>query len=159
MANVLKLIIPILDDIFELKDFSEESGFIDAYLENINKPYLDNHIFLLYDGNLDTAEKLERDCKIRKSKYLYSRETIRINNKYYLLYTFINTSKYILKLREGILPAGEKDFMKIILFWQLKDGFINSLIYDRRRSFETKGIIVPEQDYVPEPFSELNAII
>ena len=43
-----KLIIPLLDDNIVLEDVSEESGFVNAYTDDINKPFYDNHIFLLY---------------------------------------------------------------------------------------------------------------
>ena len=99
MANVIKLIVPLLDKSFEKEDISEESGFVEGYLQDINRPYLDNHIFLLYDGKLDTVAKLKRDEKIRKMPTLYGRYTIHIKNVPYLLYVF-SIIKTLLTIRE-----------------------------------------------------------
>ena len=43
-----KLIIPLLDDNIVLEDVSEESGFINAFTDDINKPFYDNHIFFIF---------------------------------------------------------------------------------------------------------------
>ena len=48
------MIIPLIDESFTTDDFSKEAGFIDAFDTDINKPYLDNHIFLMYDPNVKT---------------------------------------------------------------------------------------------------------
>lgn len=149
MANALKLIIPLLDESLTLNDFSQEAGFSDAYLEDINRPSLVNHIFLLYDGNLDTVSKLERDEKLRKCNTLYSRKTIYIDKKPYLLYIFVIVSRSIIRIRDGNIPYSPKDLTRIMLFWNLTDDFINDLMIYRNKTFTTEGIIVPEEDYIP----------
>ena len=60
-----KLIVPLLDDNIVLEDVSEESGFVNAYTDDINKPFYDNHIFLLYKS-VDTIESLRRFQKFNK---------------------------------------------------------------------------------------------
>ena len=47
MSNITKTIIPLIDDDLTLEDFSESTGFEAVYYEDINRPYLDNHIFII----------------------------------------------------------------------------------------------------------------
>lgn len=156
MANVIKLIVPLLDKSFEKEDISEESGFVEGYLQDINRPYLDNHIFLLYDGKLDTVAKLKRDEKIRKMPTLYGRYTIHIKNVPYLLYVFSIINKSINFIRScGSRPLNEKDFINIQKFWMFEDPFITSLITSQYKTTDIDGLIVPEEDYAPDIEDEI----
>ena len=74
-----KLIIPLLDDNIVLEDVSEESGFVNAFTDDINKPFYDNHIFLLYKS-VDTIESLRRFQKFNKLTTIHNIRYITINN-------------------------------------------------------------------------------
>lgn len=150
MPNVLKLMLPLLDENFKLSDFTEQTGFVDGYLEDINRPSLVNHIFLLYDGNLDTVEKIERDQRFRSFSHLYSRKVIFISGNPYLIYTFVTISKDIERIRGGKTPYKQEDLKKIMLFWTLNDDFIFELACNRNVHFKTEGLVVPEEDYRPD---------
>lgn len=149
MANAIKLIVPLLNDNFLLEDFTEENGFIDGYLEDINRPSLINHIFLAFDGKLDTSYKLERDERIRKMKELYKRYTIYISGNPILLYVFVIVNKDIQRIKDGIMPVNTENVIKIHKFWNFTDSFINSLIIMKIQPFDI-DLIVPEEDYIPE---------
>lgn len=149
MANAIKLIVPLLNDTFLLEDFTEENGFIDGYFEDINRPSLINHIFLAFDGKLDTSYKLERDERIRKMKELYKRYTIYISGNPVLLYVFVIINKDIQRVKDGIMPVNTENIIKIHKFWNFTDAFINSLIIMKIQPFDI-NLVVPEEDYIPE---------
>lgn len=149
MANAIKLIVPLLNDTFLLEDFTEENGFINGYLEDINRPSLINHIFLAFDGKLDTSYKLERDERIRKMKELYKRYTIYISGNPVLLYVFVIINKDIQRVKDGVMPVNTENIIKIHKFWNFTDTFINSLIIMKIQPFDI-NLVVPEEDYIPE---------
>lgn len=149
MANAIKLIVPLLNNSFLLEDFTEENGFIDGYLEDINRPSLINHIFLAFDGKLDTSYKLERDERIRKMKELYKRYTIYISGNPVLLYVFVIINKDIQRVKDGVMPVNTENVIKIHKFWNFTDAFINSLIIMKIQPFDI-NLVVPEEDYIPE---------
>ena len=97
-----KLIIPLLDDNILLEDVSEESGFVNAYTDDINKPFYDNHIFLLYKS-VDTIESLRRFQKFNKLTTIHNIRYITINNEHYIVYTFVKINKDI----NNILKCGQ----------------------------------------------------
>lgn len=150
MANTLKLMIPLLNENFKLSDFTESVGFVDGYLEDINRPSLVNHIFLLYDGNFDTAEKIERDQRFRSFPSLYSRKIIFISGNPYMIYTFVCISKEMQRIRDGNVPYKREDLKKIMSFWTLNDDFIFKLACNDKVQLVTKGLVVPEEDYIPD---------
>lgn len=143
----------MLDEDFRQEDFSSDNGFIEAYSEDINRPYLDGHIFLMYkffDGN---EKHVERDIRFTHMKTFHSRKVIRINKISYILYTFCAFGDEILRIRQGFIPMGKKNKMKIFMFWGIKDEFINRLVFSRMLSFDKSGISVPEEDYMPQRLS------
>lgn len=150
MANTLKLMIPLLNENFKLSDFTESTGFVDGYLEDINRPSLVNHIFLLYDGNLDTVEKIERDERFRSFSSLYSRKVIFISGNPYMLYTFVCISKEMQRIRDGKLPYKREDLKKIMLFWTLHDNLMFEIACNGKIQLITEGLVVPEEDYRPD---------
>lgn len=140
----------MLNENFKLDDFKEYTGFVDGYLEDINRPSLVDHIFLLYDGHLDTVEKIERDQRFRSFASLYSRKVIFISGNPYLIYTFVNISKDVRRIREGKTPYKRDDLKKIMHFWTLHDDFIFELACNPNVRFNTEGLVVPEVDYIPD---------
>ena len=155
MNNTAKLIIPLLYDKFDLNDFSAESGFIEGYVTNKNKPSLTNHTFLVYDANLDTVEKVDRDAKMRNCPYLYSRRIIWVSKTPYMIYTFVNMSKSIRRLRDGFMPYDREDYLRIMRFWNFSDEYVNSFLLNPLKGVDI-GLDVPEEDYIPGWGDELN---
>lgn len=161
MSNAIKLIIPFINDNLTLEDFNEASGFIDGYVYDINRPSLTNHTFLMYDGLLDTKEKLLRNEKLVHLDNLYSMKTVYISKKPYIIYTFHNMNKCIDTVINGSIPCG-KDFSTVFSFWKANDDFINSLIINREKSVDLKNSIVPEWDYrksIEDEFLENNTSV
>lgn len=150
MANITKLILPLAADCIDLSDLSENAGFVDAFVYDINRPTLNNHLFLLYKVN--TGKWLITNSKLRKSNNLYSVKTIRIDGVDYVIYTLCTIGKVFNCIREGRHPSTEDEYLKIFKFWMFTDEYINKLLTFRYAPYETEGIelTVPEEDYDDE---------
>lgn len=146
---IAKLIVPLLDENIKLEDLSKESGFVNAYTEDINKPFYYNHIFLLYES-VDTKESLERFQKFNKLKTIHNRRYVTINNKHYIVYTFIKINKDI----NNILKCGQvfnpKNSLIINKFWKdLDSEMFQKCFHPRYELSEEIKDILPEEDYYP----------
>lgn len=144
-----KLIIPLLDDNITLDDISKESGFVNAYTDDINKPFYDNHIFLLYKS-IDTKESLNRFQKFNQLDTIHNKRYITIDREHYIVYTFVKTNKDI----NNILNCGQcfnpKNSIEINNFWKLMDNDLFQRCFHPRYEYskEIKNIL-PEEDYYP----------
>lgn len=148
MSNIMKIIIPLLNDDLELKDIQPCSGFVDAYYKDINRPALDNHIFLMYDYK-STGDNLA--CclyKLGKLNNLYSLKVYYINNKPYFVYTF-TIDKTIRNLRDGLIILTSKQKQRVLDFWGSKDAWISNNILLGTTYDDPGHAVLPEEDYAP----------
>lgn len=107
----------ILPFLFEEKElFCDKYCFVNAYIGDINRPYLDNHIFLLFEYNTEVYDKVNNT--IKSNKYYFDTKFITIDNILYLEYIFV-------------IPPINAEAIKVI-----KDGYYTNL------SSETKLIII-----------------
>ena len=148
MSIAYKLIIPLLDENLTIQDISPEAGFIDIYSEDINRPYLDNHIFLLYDMS-NTKEAFEANLKMKSMKNLYGVYKVKINNVDYTLYAFTITSKTIKNIKCNAFVLSDKEKMRIFAFWNFTDFDINAFMLNPLSVLRICFVssIVPEEDY------------
>lgn len=155
MANITKLILPIATDCITKKyiDPSYNMGFVDAYLEDKNRPYLGKKLFLMYrTDNIHSDALIGRWWHFSTNKYFYNRTFHTINDELYEVYAFSLIGNDVLGLLEGIMPTDPNTYLNIHKFWELKDDFINSLILNKHTTFDTSGedCILPEADYVDD---------
>lgn len=81
-TNSTKFLVPfILDD----KNSVNAYGFVNAYIEDVNRPWLEDKIFLVYK----TGETLNliRD-KLQENIHFHSSYWIHVNNEYYDVFVF-----------------------------------------------------------------------
>lgn len=150
MSTSFKFIIPLLDKKIKLVDLSPNAGFIDVFSSDKNRPYLDNHIFLLYSTDICTKESEERAERFKKLSNLYQTKYIKIKNKIFLMYVFSIVNPAIKRIKNNILMLSNEDKMRIIAFWELKDGDINRFMMDSIYligNFVER--VIPEEDYSP----------
>ena len=146
-----KLIIPLLDDNIAKEDVSENSGLVGIYTEDINKPYLDNHIFLMYDTDVNTIEAMNRYRKFRQLDTLYNYRYVIINRKHYIIYTFTRVNnKEINNIIDNGLVLKHKDALNIYNFWKDLDEKTSRRIFriNYTNSIDLKSVL-PEEDYYP----------
>lgn len=86
MSKQCKVLIPLLGENMMLEDISEDVGFYNAYTSNIDKPYLDSHIFLVYSNLCHTDERWYTDRKIKGLSTYYGSDTIYIKDKPFTVY-------------------------------------------------------------------------
>lgn len=149
MSATDKLIIPLLDENITLDDISPEAGFVNIYSEDINRPYLDNHIFLLYDLTNTTTKAYVRNQKLRSSKSLYDVYNINISGNEFILYAFTITSTTIKNIKRNAFIFSDKEKMRIFSFWNFTDSDINAFLLDPLyfMSIGFVSSVVPEEDY------------
>lgn len=151
----LKLVIPLLDEDLSPDLFTPEAGFLNAYSADINRPFLDNHIFLMYDADLSYPGNYKRNERMMKMKNLYNRMMIRIKGILVMIYTFCITKLQIRQLLKGRNILQENEKYDILEFWDRDMTVCMALITDK--SFgELSNAIVPEQDYI-EPKDKRSA--
>ena len=153
MANILKLIIPLATDCITIEDLdtSDKMGFVGAFLEDVNRPYLTNKLMLMYKSDVFPSTIAHRNYKFMNSKHIYNKRVIRINNVWYTVFTFSIIDKDVLKIIDGIVPTDNDKYLKIHKFWKFKDDFINRLLCCRSTSIKednTNSLILPEEDYI-----------
>lgn len=150
----LKMIIPLLGWGLKLEDIDQSKGFRGVFSYDINRPSLDNHIFLLYSRKT-TAFSIDRDARLKSLPSFYSRREVRIKGITFLCYTFVISNPNIRKIKDncfGSLTDFEK--MRIFKFWNFTDDDINNFMLHpididvKVEQFEQK--VIPEWDYVPD---------
>lgn len=149
MSLHYKMIVPLLDENIKAEDFSKNSHFVDAYNSDINSPYLNNNIFLLYEYTAD-KESCLRNARFISSPYLYDSKVITINKRPYFLYTFSIVNNSIKRLRNNLSPINKEDLFKIYRFWDYKDSDINNYILTRNITTKFEDKSVPEIDWIPD---------
>jgi len=151
LNDVSIFIVPLLDDNLLYSDVSEESGFINAYTEDINRPSLQNKIFLMYDGSTNTKESLERYIKFEKLETIYSKKYITIKNVSYIIYCFIieNNKKAILEIINSGKTTNLQLRNEILQFWLSHENLelVRRLFVDNYRKGEPVKAVLPEEDY------------
>lgn len=145
----MKFIIPLLDDEITADDLTPKAGFVDAYSDDLNRPYLDNHIFLLYIANLDEKESYRRTMKFRNLKSLYNIQDVRIKGILCKVYTFCITNPAIKHITKNTFMLSDSDKLRILKFWKAQDKDINEFfVKDINTLFHSfNRVSVPEWDY------------
>lgn len=149
MSNLIKLAIPLLNSDIKLSDIQENAGFVGAYFEDINRPYLTDHMFLMYDDTVKGKAVANRFYKLRKLNSCHSTRVVRIDGKSYTVYVF-TINKAIKNLRDGniILSVSQKD--QILKFWDHNDSWITNNVLLGTMYEHPEPQVLPEEDYAPE---------
>ena len=152
MSLQLKLIIPLLDESITLEDLSDKAGFVDAYSEDINHPYMDNHIFLVYAANVLTNESFETEQKLKSSKNLYSRYKFTLSGIPFIVFAFTIINKNIKNIMCNSTALTDKERMRVITFWNLTDADVNRYMLNPLYVMYSKFVnnVIPEEDYKPK---------
>lgn len=143
MSNLMKIAIPLINNKITLDDLKQDTGFVNAYFQDINKPYLNNHVFLLYDCNAKGTCVLDYRKKLENLPEFYNKRIEYIQNKPYLIYCFV-ANEAINQLRDGNIILNQTDKLRVLQFWQFTDIWIDGNII--RGTMYTN----PDTDSVPE---------
>ena len=149
MSNLMKIAIPLLNENLTYKDISEDAGFIDSYFEDINKPYLDNHIFMMYDANFNGKDSVNRFYKFKDLDNRYSTRVAYINSKPYTVYSF-TIDNTIRNLRSGNIMLSPAQKARVLKFWDGKDAWIMNNVLLGAIYEHPIASILPEEDFSPD---------
>lgn len=152
----------ILPFIFESSElFQDKYKFINAYVEDINRPFLDNHILLIFEYDSKINNDLE--SKITQNDWFCAKYDLFINGIFYIEYVFIIPHQYkkiINAIKDGYFNSiDENSKIKIISFWKnqdfsyLKELLNNSMDLTKIKSLIDRNEIVTEED---PPFENTN---
>lgn len=150
MINLYKLIIPLISDDITKKDLLKKNGFVTAYEEDKNRPYIENCIFLMYDLSIRNENTYDREQRFKSSPNLYNKRIIQYKGKRYMLYAFKytnNEAKFLIDDRNPIIVS-KKNIYKILKFWKGNDSVLRHIILEEEWSKECVQY-VPEEDYSP----------
>lgn len=152
MSLQMKLIVPLLDDNLVREDFDEKNGFRGVFMHDKNRPYLDNHLFLLYDISNPSKENYNREVRFTKHTNIYNTKVVYIDGKAYKIYAYPRINSDIKKiLKDRVRPEFIKSSIKIMKFWRLGDDAVNTFLLGngvKRLTPDWKS--VPEYDYIPD---------
>lgn len=146
MSNICKAIIPLIDECISLKDI-QDSTFVDCYVEDKNRPYLDSHVFLLYKWDENKSSKVFYNFKKIKSFYGY--KVIYVNGKSYIVYAFTSNPN-INRMKNGNIILGDIAKLRILRFWQFTDKWVTFNIMRGTIMCDPPSGSVPEEDYIED---------
>lgn len=144
-------IAPLCNSNITWQDLTVESGFVNAFTTDKNRPYLEDKVFLLYDSKVNTKESLNRFCRFKYLDTLYNITYITINKRHYTVYCFSNPKykKDIERLRTFGKTYSTEAKLEINRFWNNVPvpELTNRLFYDSYRRGESIEAELPEEDY------------
>ncbi len=149
MNKVSKFIVPLIDDNITEADLSEEAGFVDAYTEDKNRPYLEDKVFLMYKPTR-TQQSLDTYLKLSKLDSLYNIKYITINREHFTIYCFVTLNKDINQLKKGSRFKSVNSRVRILNFWSTKsDDLVRRVFLPDFQFNEPIREELPEEDYYP----------
>lgn len=147
MSIHTKLILPFINKKLTLKDIAKETGFVDIYTLDINRPYLTSHIFLLYKS-IPENEFFDVYHKLSSLDNLHSKKSITINGVFYALFCFtINPTIRTIR-KNGLLLLSKDEKLCINDFWKSTDVDVTDFLMGYYYlGEEFKDNVVPEEDF------------
>lgn len=153
MSNLIKLAIPLLNSDLNYSDICNNSGFVEAFFEDINKPFLTDHLFLMYD--IDSKEPNFANCmyRLKKLNNIYGTRIARIDGKMYKVFIF-TINKTIRNLKDGNIILSVSQKQRILDFWDHKDPWIMNNVLLGTMYEHPEPSVLPEEDYAPDEYGD-----
>lgn len=147
MTKLLKIILPLTDE-FNLTDLDKNKGFVDAYLSDIDRPFLDSHLFLMYEWG--DKKNIDIFYRFQEMKKFYNYRIIYIDKKPMIVYCFVIIDLSIKCLLDCGGALNDKQRLRVLQFWQFTDSEINAEIIRGTMIIDyAKQDSVPLGDYLP----------
>ena len=147
MSKFAKVVMPLIEKNLKLDDFSVESGFIDVYTEDPDKPGDYRSIYFVVNDDVRNALSIDRARRFAKSPNIKGVYTKRCNNIPYMVYKFSMTpSTY--KMKDGVISPTLEERTQILQFWGLTSDIGRLLLSNNTLSVET-DYAMPLADEAP----------
>lgn len=153
-----KMIIPFLDENLTIHDLYDVPGFVGLYFNDINRPYLDKHVFLLFSFDSLSSESIDRWSKLKKLKCVYSTRTVKIKGKMYDIFTFPIINQTIRNIINHNYILSDEQKIRIFKFWEFKDIDVNNYMLNGQIPFHFEEKTIPEEDLTPYEKSQVLSI-
>ena len=157
----LFLLLPLATEEGKAEDYLDgyESALMNAFHYDINKPYLDNHIHLVFDTSMFRTIEVNTITNDNKQDKI---SHYRISGVFVRSYAIKIKEEYLssrdLILEDKIFNLQYEIKIKIFKFWDLKaDSKLFKVLFEEpKESTNIKTEILPEEDYVEDDFDYLN---
>lgn len=123
MSKFEKMTIPLIDPEISLKEIEDNTGFIGEFVEDVDRPYLDNHVFLMYKWDKSVPNGGTTFYKLKNLSSFHSYKVKYIEGKPYIIYTF-TSNRDINHLKRGGNFIGEDSKQRILQFWMFTDNSV-----------------------------------
>jgi len=147
MSKFAKVVMPLIEKNLKLDDFSAESGFIDVYTEDPDRPGDYRSIYFVVNNDVRNALSIDRARRFTKSASLKGVYTKRCNNIPYMVYKFGMTPS-IYKMKNGVISPTFDERARILQFWGLTSDIGRLLLSNSTLSVET-DYAMPLADEAP----------
>ncbi len=126
-------------------------GFMNIFFTDIERPYLDNHVFILYNTDLVDADYVRLLTKFENATNFYTSYSIKISGVWYKVFCFTAPPAYkkeIDLLKKGRLTDIKDPTKGMILQYNFDE--IRELSTFMSNNIDELVKIIPEQNYIPE---------
>lgn len=148
MSQLLKFAVSNLNTNLTYLDVSPQAGFVKASFDDIDRPFLDNHFFLMYDWSVKDKQVAATEYKLRSFDNLYNVRTMFVNKKPYVVYAF--TLPVNLKRMKSCSFIDTKTKKNALDFWWNYDFNFSSDILNNKLYTPYVYDPIPVQDYRPD---------
>lgn len=138
---------PLIEKNLKLDDFSDESGFIDVYTEDPDRPGNYRSIYFVVNDDVRNALSIDRARRFIKSPNLKGVFIKRCNNVPYMVYEF-NMTPSAYKMKDGVISPTLEERTQILQFWGLTSDIGRLLLSNSTLSVET-DYAMPLADEAP----------
>lgn len=127
MTNFEKILLPLVIENISKEDICPESGFIDTYTVDVDRPSWQNEFFIVYDDSIRSEKSINRARKFEKSRNLKRVYITHINNKPCIVYSFW-IDRTLKKLYDGVFALNAQQKFKVAQYWGASDEIFNIVL-------------------------------
>lgn len=127
MTNFEKILLPLVVKNISKEDICPESGFIDTYTVDVDRPSWQNEFFIVYNDFIRSEKSINRARKFENSGNLKRVYIKCINNKPCIVYSFW-IDRTLKRLYDGVFILNAKQKFKVAQFWGASDEIFDIVL-------------------------------
>lgn len=127
MTNFEKILLPLVVKNISKEDICPESGFIDTYTVDVDRPSWQNEFFIVYNDFIRSEKSINRARKFENSGNLKRVYVKCINNKPCIVYSFW-IDRTLKRLYDDTFILNSKQKFKVAQFWGASDEIFDIVL-------------------------------
>lgn len=147
MSKFAKVVMPLITNDIKLDDFSDESGFVNVYTSDPDRPGDYRSIYFVVNDDVRNALSIDRARRFVKSPNIKGTYVKRCNNIPYMVYMF-NLTPSTYKMKDGVISPTFDEKARILQFWGITSDVGRLLLCNNTLSVET-DYAMPLADEAP----------